>query len=50
MSGQGRTVTAAWSDVIEALERCYELGWTDGLPVVPPTDYRVREFVEASEA
>lgn len=48
MSTNERTVTASWSDVIEALERCYELGWTDGLPVVPPTDYRVREFVEAS--
>ena len=48
MSGHGRTVTAAWSDVIGALERCYDLGWTDGLPVVPPTDYRVREFVEAA--
>ena len=44
----GRTTVSSWADVIEALERCYELGWTDGLPVVPPTDYRVREFVEAS--
>ena len=46
MSGYERTVTVAWADVVEALERCYELGWTDGLPVVPPTDYRVREFIE----
>ena len=40
------TVRAEWSDAIEAIERCYELGWTDGLPVVPPTLGRVREFVE----
>ena len=25
----------------EDVERCYELGWTDGLPVVPPTPERV---------
>ena len=30
-------VTAEWTDAVEAIERCYELGWTDGLPVVPPT-------------
>lgn len=46
MVNLGKTTRAGWSDVIEALERCYELGWTDGLPVVPPTDYRVREFIE----
>ena len=23
-----------WDEVTEAIERCYELGWTDGLPVV----------------
>ena len=33
-------------DPLEATERCYELGWTDGLPVVPPTAERVREFLE----
>ena len=26
-------------DTIEAIEECYRLGWTDGLPVVPPADY-----------
>jgi len=26
-----------WGDAVEAIETCYELGWTDGLPVVPPT-------------
>ena len=46
MVNLGKTTRTGWSDVIGALERCYELGWTDGLPVVPPTDYRVREFIE----
>ena len=32
-----------WGDAVEAIERCYELGWTDGLPVVPPTVERVEE-------
>ena len=40
------TVTVQWDSALEAIERCYELGWTDGLPVVPPTDYRVGQFLE----
>lgn len=35
-----------WEDPIEAIEGCYELGWTDGLPVVPPTLDRVRRFID----
>ena len=31
---------------VEAIEKCYELGWTDGLPVVPPTVERVQEFLD----
>ena len=46
LSNLGNTTTARWGDVIEALEQCYQLGWTDGLPVVPPLDYRVAQFVE----
>lgn len=30
----------------QAIEHCYEQGWTDGLPVVPPTEKHVREFVD----
>ncbi|MAQ80193.1 MAG: hypothetical protein CMM19_13660, partial [Rhodospirillaceae bacterium] len=30
----------------EAIEKYFELGWTDGLPVVPPTQDKVLEFVE----
>lgn len=33
------------SDVAEAIEFFYRQGWTDGLPVVPPTPERVSEFL-----
>lgn len=42
------TVNAYWDDIFDAVERCYELGWTDGLPVVPPTVERVAEFLAAA--
>ena len=32
-------------DPLAAIEYCYEQGWTDGLPVVPPTEARVAEFL-----
>ena len=32
----------------EALALAYEAGWTDGLPIVPPTAERVRAFLDAS--
>ena len=35
-----------WGDLAEAIERCYELGWTDGLPVVPPTVELVQQFLD----
>ncbi len=37
-----------WDDPIEAMEQLYRFGWTDGLPVVPPTERRVTEFIERS--
>ena len=33
-------------DALQAIEFYFEKGWTDGLPVVPPTEARVREFLE----
>ena len=42
-------ITAEWNDAITAIERCYELGWTDGLPVVPPTLARVEDFMDFAE-
>lgn len=34
------------NDALDAIEYCFDQGWTDGLPVVPPTEHRVREFLE----
>ena len=42
----GETNTVTWDSALEAIERCYELGWTDGLPVVPPTADRVGQFLD----
>lgn len=42
------TVTARWEDVFTAVEAGYDLGWTDGLPVVPPTTERVAAFLDAA--
>ena len=44
-----QTVTAdrhSLEDPSEALEFCYRMGWTDGLPVVPPTEGLVSQFLE----
>jgi hypothetical protein len=35
------------ADIGLAMELCYERGWTDGLPVVPPTEPAVRAMLEA---
>jgi hypothetical protein len=35
-------------DIHAFQEHFFESGWTDGLPVVPPTPERVQEFIEAS--
>ena len=45
-SGVRDLVEMEWEDAVEAIERCYELGWTDGLPVVPPTAQRVEQFLD----
>lgn len=42
------TVTARWEDVFAAVETGYDLGWTDGLPIVPPTTNRVAAFLDAA--
>ena len=37
------------SDIVnlsDAIELMFETGWTDGLPVVPPTEIRVKQFVD----
>jgi hypothetical protein len=37
----------AVGDFQEALDLCYSRGWTDGLPVVPPTEPAVRAMLDA---
>jgi hypothetical protein len=34
-------------DLAQAIDLCFEKGWTDGLPVVPPTEARVRAMLDA---
>ena len=34
------------SGPLEAIEMYFEKGWTDGLPVVPPTEEKVHDFIE----
>ena len=38
----------ALGDAEDAIEACYERGWTDGLPVVPPTRERVLRMLQGS--
>ncbi|ALE04246.1 hypothetical protein AL755_00565 (plasmid) [Arthrobacter sp. ERGS1:01] len=46
------TMFSAEPDVTEdfasAIEYCHEQGWTDGLPVIPPTQELVEEFLAAA--
>lgn len=42
------SVRAAQIEVLatlEAIEECYQRGWSDGLPVIPPTVDRVTEML-----
>ena len=36
-------------DEAEAVELAFTRGWSDGLPVVPPTEARVRAMLEAAK-
>ena len=36
-------------DPQDAIEFCYRMGWSDGLPVVPPTEELIRQFLEYVE-
>src|SRR3970282_925519 len=38
----------AVEDLNHAIEFCYQQGWTDGLPVVPPTEPAVRAMLDAA--
>ena len=38
-----------FDDATEAIEFYFDQGWTDGLPVVPPTEERVRRFLDHAQ-
>ena len=42
------TETHTLNDELSAIDYCYEQGWTDGLPVVPPARERVERFLMAA--
>ena len=39
-------VSSGTADITDAIELMFETGWTDGLPVVPPTESRVKQFID----
>ncbi|MBI4307589.1 MAG: hypothetical protein HY684_02155 [Chloroflexi bacterium] len=41
--GRRTPLEGSWREVVEKL---FQMGWSDGLPVVPPVDEAVREMVE----
>ena len=43
--GAGPSTAVDVEPLLEAIERCYENGWTDGLPVVPPSPGLVDRFL-----
>ena len=45
LTSKGVEVTGTIDD---AIEYCYQQGWTDGLPVIPPTEEKVLRFLEAA--
>ena len=42
-------VHEAPDDLLAAIDYCYEQGWTDGLPVVPPEASRVESMLAAKK-
>ena len=42
-----RAAVVEYPDSLDAIEECYRRGWTDGLPVVPPTADRVQAMLDA---
>ncbi|WP_369140964.1 hypothetical protein [Modestobacter versicolor] len=47
MTEQQTALTA--EDLVAAIEQCFENGWTDGLPVVPPIPSLVNRFLEHTD-
>ena len=47
MAGTLTSKRHAVADTVDSIEFCYDKGWTDGLPVIPPTPDRVLAMLEA---
>lgn len=47
MAGLDPHIHEVPDDLLAAIDWCYEQGWTDGLPVVPPVVERVRSMLAA---
>jgi hypothetical protein len=47
MKTDGRAAQHEARDTLDAIEECYRRGWTDGLPVMPPTADRVEAMLTA---
>ena len=45
--GTLRSVRLEVADPLTAIEACFEKGWTDGLPVIPPTEERIWAMLDA---
>jgi hypothetical protein len=45
---RGKTRPVELESIDDFMEIFYERGWTDGLPVVPPTERSVRRFLDAN--
>ena len=49
VDGEATSGSMAFGDTRQAIEYFFEQGWTDGLPVVPPTEEAILEFLEYVE-
>ncbi len=49
MTSQLSSQTIEVEDVLAANELFHERGWSDGLPIIPPTEEAVAEFLSVSE-
>jgi hypothetical protein len=48
MAGETSTPYSEIEELQDLIEVYYEKGWTDGLPVVPPTEKRIMAFLDAA--
>ncbi len=48
MTQQLHSKQVLFEDTVDSIEVCYQNGWTDGLPVVPPTPERVERMLSGT--